>query len=81
MCGRITGFEGHCVIHDQAPCPERDWSHTYMATVIAPIVMNELGRSLEDLDLELMAECYLENKKGETFDQIAKRAVEKIRFT
>lgn len=78
ICGRRCGETQHdCILHEA--CPERDWTHTYSASVIAPLLVAELDRDLTRGDLDVLYDCYLEREKQESPESIAARAAGRIR--
>jgi len=79
LCGEKTGYDGPCAIHDAECCPERDWSFTYMASVIVPIVHEILSRPVDDYDLHVMMNVADAKEPGDYPWDIAIRAVDIIR--
>ena len=79
ICGRRCGpAPRHCLFHD-GECPERDWTRSFAALTLAPLLVAELERDVEPGDLDVLYACYKERDKGEEPESIAGRAAERIR--
>jgi len=79
LCGHRTGYDGSCAIHDAGCCPERDWSHTYVSSAVAPIVSQVLARPLEEADFMVMERVSDDREPTDYPWDLAMRAVDAIR--
>jgi len=79
LCGHRTGYDGPCAIHDIGCCPERDWSHTYVSSAVAPIVSQVLSRPLHDSDFVVMEQVCDDREPTDYPWDLAARAVDLIR--
>ena len=79
LCGHRTGYDGPCAIHDAGCCPERDWSHTYVSSAVAPIVGQVLSRALDDHDFVVMERVCDDRTPSDYPWDLAMKAVDVIR--
>jgi len=79
LCGHQTKYDGPSAIHDTGCCPERDWSHTYVSSAVAPIVSQVLARPLEEADFVVMERVSDDREPTDYPWDLAARAVDLIR--
>jgi hypothetical protein len=79
ICGDRTGYDGPCAIHDVGCCPDSDWSHTYIASAMSPIVSQVLARPLEEADYLAMEGVYDDREPTDHPWDLAMKAVDLIR--
>ena len=60
-------------------CPERDWSQTYVSSVVSPIVSQVLARPLDDADYAVMERASDDREPTDHPWDIAMKAVDLIR--
>ena len=67
------------MLHDNGCCPEHDWSHTYVASAMSPVVSQVLARPLDDADYMVMEQVYNDRDPEDYPWDLAMKAVDRIR--